>query len=48
MSRNYVLLAMSIIALTISFSLTLAADISLAQGPSENHAFKGSIVNAIG
>ena len=48
MSRNYVLLAMSIIALTISFSLTLAADISLAQGPPENHAFKGSVVNAIG
>ena len=48
MSRYYLLLAVSILALTISFSLTLAADTSLAQGPPESHAFKGSIVNAIG
>ena len=48
MSRYYLLLAVSILALIISFSLTLAADTSLAQGPAESHAFKGSIVNAIG
>ena len=36
------------IILAMSLSLTLTTDISLAQGPSNSHTFKGKLVDAMG
>ena len=48
MSRFSLVIALFMLGLAISLSLTTSVDTSSAQGTPESHAFKGSIVNAAG
>ena len=48
MSRYSLVTSITMIILAMSLSLMLTTDISLAQGPSNNHAFKGKFVNSNG
>ena len=48
MSRYSLATSLTTIILAMSLSLMLTTDISLAQGLSNNHAFKGKVVNTIG